>query len=357
MATGEIGGVTMKMEVGRITEKELVLLSIAIIALVTSSWNPVVEAFVTSSTCRFSRGWNDRIMDNMENSVSSSLHLRLHGEDGNTDDDEDDDEVDMAEARRQLENLMGIGGKEDDGDKSSNNIRPKLTKNKRRRRSRLPHALRLSEHSPPPLTTIMRERREAEIQLLESLQYGDAGMSDLWSLWFAERGPEAATKLLEIEALCSKGEDFWSEAEDKLLQIIKEYGPYWAEPVNRLATLYYMQGRMEESKALCEVVLTLKPWHVGALSGIVLVCAGLGDVGGARMWADRRLPPLQPDNTTGGRRTKWVKIFVAEAKAKLGRAEKDTFRPNKKEDEQEKIMRNQSKNTGLDRDFEEEAWQ
>ena len=47
----------------------------------------------------------------------------------------------------------------------------------------------------------------------------------------------------------------WGEAEQVLRDLIEENGIHWVEPVNRLATLLYMQGRLEESKHLCEVVL------------------------------------------------------------------------------------------------------
>lgn len=45
----------------------------------------------------------------------------------------------------------------------------------------------------------------------------------------------------------------------------------------RLATLYYLQGKFKESIAMCELVLDVKPWHFGCLSGITLCYAELGD--------------------------------------------------------------------------------
>jgi len=92
--------------------------------------------------------------------------------------------------------------------------------------------------------------------------------------------------------------------------------------VNRLATLKYMQGELEESKALCEVVLQSKPWHFGALSGIVLVCTALHDATGARLWAERRLPPLIPEHTSGDRRVKWISRALNDAAGNLERAAK-----------------------------------
>lgn len=180
----------------------------------------------------------------------------------------------------------------------------------------------INKITPPPLTTILRERKLTELTLLQSLDKSDDAVNELWALWFAERGPQAATLLLRAEELVSMGESKWSDAEELLWSLVEEHGVHWAEPVNRLATLYYLQGRMEESKELCEVVLQSKPWHFGALSGIVLVCAGMNDVSGARLWADRRLPPLLPQHTSGDRRAVWVRRACVDATNCLERAEK-----------------------------------
>ena len=174
---------------------------------------------------------------------------------------------------------------------------------------------------PPPLTTIGRSRCEAEISSLSSLIDSDDALSDLWTLWFAERGPRASQELMMAEQFAMGGPKYWEKAEEKLRKLIDEHGVHWSEPVNRLATLLYQQGRLRESKELCEVVLAVKPWHFGALSGIVMVCAGLGDANAARMWADRRLPPLRPDGDTTERRVEWVERTVREATKSLKRAE------------------------------------
>mmetsp|Transcript_36503 Transcript_36503/g.79802 ORF Transcript_36503/g.79802 Transcript_36503/m.79802 type:complete len:400 (-) Transcript_36503:254-1453(-) len=174
---------------------------------------------------------------------------------------------------------------------------------------------------PPPLTTIGRSRHEAEISSLSSLIDSDDALSDLWTLWFAERGPRASQELMMAEQFAMGGPKYWDKAEERLRKLIDEHGVHWSEPVNRLATLLYQQGRLRESKELCEVVLAVKPWHFGALSGIVMVCAGLGDANAARMWADRRLPPLRPDGDTTERRVEWVERAVREATKSLKRAE------------------------------------
>jgi len=206
---------------------------------------------------------------------------------------------------------------------------------------------------PPPFTTILRERRINELEILNSLSSSDQAITDLWSLWFTERGTEAATLLLRAEELSSRavgasgsgsgsspssggsgsagsGEEVAQEAESLLWDLIEEHGVHWVEPVNRLATLMYMRGRLEESKALCEVVLSVKPWHIGALSGIVMVCISMNDVGCAREWAEKRLPPMLLDggaNDSGGdvicsRRMAWVTRACRDAKYQLDSVEK-----------------------------------
>jgi hypothetical protein len=179
----------------------------------------------------------------------------------------------------------------------------------------------------PLLSTIARERREVEIELLQSLEHNDQeAVENLWNLWYSERGPKAHSELLDIEQTLFSDPSRWPRAEARLNAMMDEYDLHFCEPVNRLATLYFMQGRYEESKTLCEIVLKQKPWHFGALSGIVMVCVGLQDHAGARKWAARRLPPLVPDGTTDNRRrVEWTKRAVEDSKRAL-REEEDRFR-------------------------------
>ena len=172
----------------------------------------------------------------------------------------------------------------------------------------------------PPLTTIERQRRQAELNLLAQLEDSDDVMSDLWDLWSQERGPEAAARLVEVEKLTEQGPAGWEKAEHSLREMIETHGVYWAEAVNRLATLCYMQSRYKESEALCKVVLAVKPWHFGALSGIVMVYAAQHDVEAARHWAARRLPSIAPTGANR-RRFAWVQKAVADAQDSLFCAE------------------------------------
>lgn len=180
----------------------------------------------------------------------------------------------------------------------------------------------VEEEEPwPLLSSIGRERREAEIKMLKSLEYSDDATASLWALWYGERGPQASREIHEIEALFADPSD-WDEAEERLEIMLEQHGTHFVEPINRLATLYYLQGKFVESKRMCEHVLEHKPWHIGALSGIVLVCANMNLLSEARHWAGRRLPPLPPVGTTNERREAWVLRAVGDAEAALVEEEK-----------------------------------
>jgi hypothetical protein len=97
---------------------------------------------------------------------------------------------------------------------------------------------------------------------------------------------------------------------------------------------------MEWSYKLCQAILKVKPWHFGALSGIVQVCIGLGDRNAARLWAEKRLPTTiagtsfppfaatpgddDDDGPVNPRREEWVERAVVNAKEFLKKAERDT---------------------------------
>ena len=87
-----------------------------------------------------------------------------------------------------------------------------------------------------------------------------------------------------------------------LLSLIDEYGIYFVEPVNRLATLYFLKGKFLTSYKLCQLVLWIKPYHVGALSGIIQVCLGMKEPASALVnaWAKRLPDTLNSLSTSDG---------------------------------------------------------
>jgi hypothetical protein len=181
---------------------------------------------------------------------------------------------------------------------------------------------------PPPLSTIERDRRKVEIKLLKSLDVGDEGLGFLWDHWYSERGIKAKSLLKETDDMFTDPTS-WVQCEQNLIQLIDEYGIYFVEPVNRLATLYFLQGKLPVSYRLCQLILSIKPYHIGALSGIVQVCIHLRDPNEAREWAKKRLPSLgagdqQQQQLESPRRIEWVEWAVVTAKERLDEAERRT---------------------------------
>jgi hypothetical protein len=212
----------------------------------------------------------------------------------------------------------------------------------------------------PPLSTVDRERRRAEMELLAALAEGDGALGDLWGLWVRERGAGAAASLVRAEALTARGPAQWTEAERVLRRLIGEHGVHWAEPVNRLATLCFLQGRYQESEMLCKTVLAVKPWHFGALSGIVMVYAARRDSDQARQWAARRLPVFAPTGPNR-RRLQWVQKALGDAHESYMRAEKalrDSFgKPDDHTVHRKKKKKNSSNDNNDWTSNDDDAWQ
>jgi len=264
-------------------------------------------------------------------------------QDGSENGDEDDDEresssspqqpFDVDAARRQLELLFSDEKKEASGTVTVTTVQDLLNavgKNKEEG-----DEISLPTTLAPPLTAADRERRLAEIQLLRLLEFQDEHVVEsLWNLWYGERGAGAAQRLAQSDQLLLGDADSCARV---LTDLIHEHGPYFVEPVNRLATLYYLQARYQDSYALCRVVLAVKPWHFGALSGIVQVLLRQNKKEQARYWAERCLPSLSAAVREDGslsspssssrpnpRRRAWVQRAVQQAEQALREAEART---------------------------------
>jgi hypothetical protein len=93
----------------------------------------------------------------------------------------------------------------------------------------LPEAPPLDVKVPlrPPLTSIERERRLAEIELLGHLSDGDEAILEIKNLWSSERGSRAASVLQKADELMEQGSKGQRDAELLLRSLIEEYGVYF----------------------------------------------------------------------------------------------------------------------------------
>ena len=88
-----------------------------------------------------------------------------------------------------------------------------------------------------------------------------------------------------------KGENS-TEAEVLLTQLIEDL-PDFAEAWNRRAVLYYITQEYDKALADCKQVIELNPVHFGALHGMGLCYAALGDFSSA-IRAFRQALEIQP---------------------------------------------------------------
>jgi tetratricopeptide (TPR) repeat protein len=131
--------------------------------------------------------------------------------------------------------------------------------------------------------------------LLEDLKNPDEAVrdratQDLWRIWFHQKGAYGLELLERSQILLETGQVL--EAEALLTRMIQDQ-PDFAEAWNRRAVLYYVQGQYRKSLADCQQTAALIPHHFGALHGMGLCHAALGEYVEA-IRAFRRALEVQP---------------------------------------------------------------
>lgn len=167
---------------------------------------------------------------------------------------------------------------------------------------------------------------------------GDAIQQQLWTLWFSERGQDAKEELEAAIRLMERAEPMDWEQAAIAFQGLAQRHPGWAEPINKLATLRFLQKDFQQSVVLCKQVLDIKPWHFGAISGITMGYGRLGDPDQFQHWGARVLPPAGTLELQGGKtlapRATWATDMAACIKQKAGE-HKRNGRPKPKKDQEE----------------------
>lgn len=131
--------------------------------------------------------------------------------------------------------------------------------------------------------------------LLEDLKKPDESVRDratteLWRTWFNQKGEYGMQILRQSQVSLEAGDV--RHALDLLTKLISE-APDFAEAWNRRAVLHYTQGNYKKSLQDCQTVLKLNPVHFGALHGLGLCYAALGEYINA-IQAFRRALEIQP---------------------------------------------------------------
>ncbi|MGB3533584.1 MAG: tetratricopeptide repeat protein [Microcoleaceae cyanobacterium] len=133
------------------------------------------------------------------------------------------------------------------------------------------------------------------LSLLEDLKSPDEAVRQrathqLWRMWFEQKGSIGLTQIRRAEVLLQAGETI--EAEAILTQLIQDL-PDFAEAWNRRAVLYFTTKQYTKALQDCKRVIQLNPVHFGALHGLGLSHAALGEYSKA-IQAFRKALLIQP---------------------------------------------------------------
>jgi tetratricopeptide (TPR) repeat protein len=112
----------------------------------------------------------------------------------------------------------------------------------------------------------------------------------LWSIWFWQKGKIPLSQIEESEKLLSAGD---VAAATSILDDLVDALPDFAEAWNRRAVIKFMTQDYDLAIADCERVLALNPVHFGALHGLGLCHAALGNYAAA-IRAFRAALDIQP---------------------------------------------------------------
>lgn len=137
---------------------------------------------------------------------------------------------------------------------------------------------------------------DADVQsLLQNLKSPDEEVRqrathELWRLWFEQKGVTGLEQIRRAEVWLQAGEVV--EAEAVLTKLIHDL-PDFAEAWNRRAVLYYTTRQFKKALEDCKQVIQLNPIHFGALHGMGLCYAALGNYKEA-IQAFRQALEIQP---------------------------------------------------------------
>jgi len=138
----------------------------------------------------------------------------------------------------------------------------------------------------------------------------------LWNVWCSEKGIDSKREIKQCGSAINSGDpELLFEVWRRLEALSAQY-PNWAEPYNRLATIKFHQKEFDLARNIYQKALDLKPWHLGALNGMLMCHHMLGDAHGTANWARQALPPPGNFRDRHGRvvnpRKIWVKKMVQE---------------------------------------------
>lgn len=159
---------------------------------------------------------------------------------------------------------------------------------------------------------------EREKRLVSRLADADSDVvvPQLWNVWCSEKGMDAKREIKQCGSWINSGDPDLLERANDRVKVLSEKFPNWAEPYNRMATIQFRLENYEAAQDIYKKALDLKPWHLGALNGMLMCHHVRGDQDGTKSWARQAFPPAGRFRDRHGRvvhpRKIWVKKMVQE---------------------------------------------
>jgi tetratricopeptide (TPR) repeat protein len=138
------------------------------------------------------------------------------------------------------------------------------------------YGMRKTYHKPLIPTRSMSQPIEELLRDLksESEYIRDRATDGLWEMWFMQKGMQGLQVLRQSQMMADSGNV--RQAELLLTQVIHAQ-PDFVEAWNRRAVLFYMQGDYKRSIKDCQKAIALNPYHFGAVHGLGLGYAAIGN--------------------------------------------------------------------------------
>ncbi|MCY7334961.1 MAG: tetratricopeptide repeat protein [Chamaesiphon sp.] len=122
------------------------------------------------------------------------------------------------------------------------------------------------------------------------LNIRERATSQLWRIWFWQKGKIPLEQIEQSEKLLAQGDVVSATS---ILDDLVDAVPDFAEAWNRRAVLRFVTQDYDRAIADCEKAIELNPVHFGALHGLGLCHAALGDYSAA-IGAFRSALDIQP---------------------------------------------------------------
>ena len=113
-----------------------------------------------------------------------------------------------------------------------------------------------------------------QLKYAKSVSLAKVYEDKIWKFWLSDGSSENNNiEMMRGVDLMQKG-----KLNDALKLFLKlsESDPHWAEPINKIATIRYLQGDLYGSIRDIQLTLELEPRHFGAIAGLAQINLALG---------------------------------------------------------------------------------